>query len=84
MGVYTLPVTMRKAPVLETTGTASNYRTFSTGGSINLATVPAIDTANEYTVSLTATVASGLTAGQGVVLLANGSTAAYLGFNSEL
>jgi hypothetical protein len=84
MGVYTLPVTMRIPPTLQTTGTASNYRTFSVSGSITLSTVPAIDTANEYTVSLTAGVTAGLVAGQGVVLLANGSTAAYLGFTAEL
>jgi hypothetical protein len=84
MGVYTFPVTMRIGPTLETSGTASNYRTFSTAGSINCSAVPLQDTTNPNTMSIQFAVASGLTAGQGASVLANNSSAAFLGFNAEL
>ena len=85
MLVYTLPVTMRVKPAtLETSGTAANYRTFSVAGSIALSSVPSLDTASENTVAITAVSSSVLTAGQGAALLANNSTAAYLGFSAEL
>ena len=84
MGVYTFPVTMRVSPMLETSGTASNYRTFSTAGSITCSAVPLQDTTNPNTMSIQFAVASGLTAGQGASVLANNSSAAFLGFNAEL
>jgi hypothetical protein len=84
MGVYTFPVTMRIGPTLETSGTASNYRTFSTAGSITCSAVPLQDTTSPNTISIQYAVASGLTAGQGAAVLANNSAAAYLGFNAEL
>jgi len=83
-GVYTLPVTMRTKPTVETSGTASHYRIYSAAGFTTLSTVPTLDQANESTVSLSSSVASGLTAGQGSVLAANGTSSAYLGFTAEL
>jgi len=84
-GVYTLPVTMRTKPTLETSGTASNYRVYhGPSGFITLSTVPAIDQANENTVSISSSVAAGLTAYGGLALAANSTTSAYLGFTAEL
>jgi hypothetical protein len=84
MGVYTFPVTMRVSPTLETSGTAANYRTFSTAGSVTCSAVPLQDTTNPNTMSIQFIVASGLTAGQGASVLANNSSAAFLGFSAEL
>ena len=81
------PVSMRIKPTsAETTGTAANYAVLNgAGGVVACSVVPAIDSQNtNLTGLLSATVASGLTAGQGTQLRANNTTAAYIGWSAEL
>ena len=80
------PVVMRVDPTLETSGTAANYRVYSSAANVACNTVPVISTGSSSPVSVTlvATVASGLAAGQACLLMSNNSSAAYLGFSAEL
>jgi hypothetical protein len=82
-----LPVTMRTRPTaLEQTGTAGDYTIRYTGGAGATAVcsaVPAFDTSTTDAVTITATVASGLTGGQ-ASLLRSSSATAYLGWSAEL
>jgi hypothetical protein len=81
---YPLPVAMRTAPsALGTTGTASDYR-FRYGGSTftSASAVPALSSATTSIVRIDTNVASGLTAGNVVVLSAVSS--AFLSFSAEL
>ena len=81
---YSYPVTMRTSPTLQTSGTASDYQLRVSGvGSVVCNAVPSISSTNEQLVRLSATSASGLTAGQGVLLNAASSTM-YLGFVAEM
>jgi hypothetical protein len=79
------PTTMRVRPTaLEQTGTPSNYSVFTQGGEVVGSAGPAIGTfSTDQTGSFSLTVASGLTAGQGVYCITN-STGAYLGWSAEL
>ena len=80
-----LPVTMRTAPTaLEQSGTASDYGVRQSGGVVTaLSSVPTLGVCTNTTASLSFTVASGLTAGQGVAArLVNAN--AYLGWTAEL
>jgi hypothetical protein len=80
------PVTMRTAPTgLDQSGTASDYRVTTGGGSgVVCSAVPVFNTASTDLMDMVFTVASGLTAGQGTVLLANTGANAFLGWNAEL
>jgi hypothetical protein len=81
---YPLPVAMRAAPsALGTTGTASDYRFRYGGATFTLASaVPALSSATTSIVRIDTNVASGLTAGNVVVLSAVSS--AFLSFSAEL
>jgi hypothetical protein len=74
---------MRAIPSVETTGTAANYVVRYTGSSVALTAVPSLEVANAQQIRFACTVASGLTAGQGVALVGIDSTI-YLGLNAEL
>jgi hypothetical protein len=80
---YNYLVTMRGTPTVETTGTASDYQIRYTGNTANLNAVPSLESATNQQIRLACTVASGLTAGQGVALIGS-STSIYVAFNSEL
>ena len=77
------PVPMRTTPTIEATATASNYSVY-TSTRTACSSVPVIDTASTTITYVKFTVASGLTAGQGMYTTANNTTAAYLGFTAEL
>ena len=78
------PVTMRSAPTaLEQTGTASNYRILTGTTATSCSAVPTLNSTTVGTGEIQATVASGLTAGQGNCLESNAS-GTYLGFTAEL
>ena len=85
-GTLILPVEMRVTPTLTTTGTASNYAVIHTGGTTACSAVPAIggDGSSRFSVNLEASVASGLTSGQGSQLMSNNNQTSYLLFASEL
>jgi hypothetical protein len=77
-------VPMRTAPsAVEQSGTASDYGVLSNGGWIACSSVPAIGAASTASISLTFSVASGLTAGGGVVGRAETANG-YLGWSAEL
>lgn len=89
IAMYTYPVTMYAAPTLGTSGTASDYLIRRSGSAESICNaVPAIESASTNNLRITATVASGLTAGQGAALVPknNPFTAAnaYLAFSAEL
>jgi hypothetical protein len=85
-GCMHFPVPMRTAPSLTTTGTASNYTINSGNESIFTATSVPTVSANATTVNTAniGTNASGLTAGQGALLLSNNNASAFLLFTAEL
>jgi len=84
-GVYKLTTTMRGAPTLETTGTASNYRCIIGGGNYVMTGVPTIDQGNPDTIMLLYPYSTGgLTVGQAGVAGINTSSSSYLGFSAEL
>ena len=80
------PVTMRTAPTgLDQSGTASDYRvTTGSGSGVVCSAVPVFNSASTDLMDMVFTVASGLTAGQGTVLLANTGANAFLGWGAEL
>jgi hypothetical protein len=82
-----LPVEMRTAPSLTTTGTAANYAVNHGADTITACSaVPAINGAgsSNKVASIDATVASGLTAGSFGTILSNNNTSSYLLFTAEL
>jgi hypothetical protein len=84
--VVVYPVTMRVRPTaLEQSGTAADYAIAHGNGTETA--FSAVPTFGPYTTdragTVNATVASGLTAGQGSFIISNGS-AAYLGWSAEL
>ena len=81
----TLPTTMRTAPTgLDQNGTASDYKTRTSGGTVTTcSSVPIFAVANTTNVRTNFTVASGLTAGQGGIGTSN-SSSGYLGWSAEL
>jgi hypothetical protein len=81
--MYYHPVDMRSSPTLQTSGTASDYQIRKPGGSTVCNAVPSIISTSTEMTRLSATVGSGLTAGDGVLLNAAGATM-YLGFVAEL
>jgi hypothetical protein len=84
-GVIKFPTTMRARPTaLEQSGTASDYSVQSSGSTnTTCSAVPVFFTATQEEACVNFTVASGLTAGDGV-LLRTATTAAYLGWSAEL
>jgi hypothetical protein len=82
------PITMRIAPTaLEQTGTAANYVIRYQATSVACSAVPTFLSSGTATTEnyagITTTVASGLTAGNSVVLTSSGTTP-YLGWSAEL
>lgn len=84
-GLVYYPVIMRTAPTaLEQSGTATNYRVRYTGSAAaTCSAVPTFGIADTNCALVVFTVASGLTAGQGMTIESNASTA-YLGWSAEL
>ena len=74
---------MRGTPTVETTGTAADYLIRYTNNTANLNAVPSLESANTQQTRLACTVASGLTAGQGVALIGN-TASIYFSLSSEL
>jgi hypothetical protein len=83
-GIFNFPQMLRATPVLETTGTASNYQVLYAGGNAACTAVTLDGQTTNFSAFVLADVASGLTAGQGAILRANNTTSAYLGYSSEL
>jgi hypothetical protein len=83
-GIFNFPQMLRATPVLETTGTASNYQVLYAGGNDACTAVTLDGQTTNFSAFVLADVASGLTAGQGAILRANNTTSAYLGYSSEL
>jgi hypothetical protein len=83
-GLIDFPTTMRAAPsALEQSGTASDYRVFETGGTVNFSSVPTFITATVKTAVITQTVASNLVAGRANYTAASTGTA-FLAWSAEL
>ena len=78
-----MPVTMRTAPALTTSGTASHYNVY-TGSNFACTSVPAIDQATSDFVVVQFNTAASMTANSANFGAANNSTSAFLGFSSEL
>jgi hypothetical protein len=85
-GCMHFPVSMRTSPSLTTTGTASNYTINSGISSLFTATSVPTVSANSTTVTTAniTTAASGLTGGQGALLISNNNASAFLLFTAEL
>jgi len=86
-GYIQFPVSMRTAPTaMEQNGTANNYMMAYLGSTTTCSAVPAFGTAYTDGATITATVASGLTAGQGSQIRTDGTNGAtaYLGWSAEL
>ncbi len=77
------PTRMYKSPTLETSGTASHFAVLHQNATITCSALPSIASNGVEQVRLVATVASGLTVGQGSMLWAL-STSAFLGFRGEV
>jgi hypothetical protein len=77
-------VPMRTSPSsLEQSGTASDYAVLNNGGWTTCSAVPSFSTGSTSAISVTFAVASGLTAGGGVISRAETGTG-YLGWSAEL
>jgi hypothetical protein len=85
--VIYLKTSMRITPSLTTTGTLANYGIYTSAGVIACSgglTSPNAAGSTSEVVSLQVTVASGLTTGQGAMLLSNSSSTAYMLFTAEV
>ena len=76
-------VTMRAAPTLTTSSTASDYAVNTQNTGVVCSAVPNLNTATPYTIRLGLTVSSGLTAGNGIGLYLN-TTSSFIGLSAEL
>ena len=83
LAFYNYPVTMRTTPTVGTTGTAADYLVRYTGNTAALTAVPSLEAANSQQIRFACTVASGLTAGQGIALVGN-TASIYFGLDAEL
>ncbi len=87
-GNFVLPfrVSMRTAPSLTTTGTASNYAIWNGAAAVSVCTsIPSIGTDGTTTESASiAASTTGLTAGGGSILISNNTSSAFLLLTSEL
>ena len=82
-GFCPFPVTMRISPTsLDQSGVVADYRVRIAGSTIAASAVPIFLTANPAIATVQFTVASGLTAGQALLLESNATT--YLGWSAEL
>ena len=78
-----LPVSMRIAPTVVTSGTAGDYRVLQGGSFVTSSATPVFETATPEQVTIKYTAASGYTLGYGGV--ANGvNSSSFIGFSSEL
>jgi len=78
-----LPVSMRIAPTVVTSGTAGDYRVLQGGSFVTSSATPVFETATPEQVTIKYTAASGYTVGFGGV--ANGvNSNSFIGFSSEL
>jgi hypothetical protein len=83
-GVVFFKTSMRTAPTaLEQTGTASNYSVLNQTTNVACSSVPSFGQATVDNASVTFTVSSGLTAGNGVVIRSNAAST-YLAWSAEL
>jgi len=83
-GVLFFKNSMRIAPTaLEQTGTASNYSIINQTTNVSCSAVPAFSKSSTDTATVTFTVASGLTAGNGSMFRSNASNT-YLAWSAEL
>ena len=86
--IVALPCELRTTPTIVTTGTASHYATYHANTITANSALPSINTATDAgvgnLVGLDATVGSGLTAGQGVQLMANNNVDTFLAFDAEI
>jgi hypothetical protein len=84
-GIVNFPVSMRTEPTaLEQTGTAADYGVQHGGSTVtNLSAVPSSFVASLTSSRISVSVASGLTQGQGSMMIANNDSA-YLGWSAEL
>jgi hypothetical protein len=80
--IVKLPITMRTSPSFSATS-ATNLQINGSAASPSVTTVT-LDQANPDSVGLFANCSSGLTAGQGVIILGNNSSAPLFEFTSEL
>jgi hypothetical protein len=79
------PAVMRVAPTaLETSGTAADYRVLHGTSGTTCNSIPTFATASFSTFRGTAGVASGLTAGQGVIFNNGGASTSFLAWSAEL
>jgi hypothetical protein len=85
VGLVNFPVSMRSAPTaLSQNGTAADYDVLRAGGNVTVCSaVPTFAHATLNTAAINYIVASGLTAGQAVLLRMRNSTS-YLGWSAEL
>jgi hypothetical protein len=85
IGTINFPVTMRTNPTaLVQNGTATDYDVRSSAGTVTVCSaVPALTNCNINVSTVTYTVASGLTAGQGIILRMRNNTS-YLAWSAEL
>jgi len=83
VGYIDFPVTMRAAPTLEQNGTAGDYGVQHAATSTACSAVITISAATIYGSRLVATVAAGLTAGQGSSIRSQANTP-YIGWTAEL
>jgi len=84
--IINFPVSMRAIPTsLETTGTAANYSIRHTNTLTGCSTVPAFSGAtSQLSGTVTTSVSSGLTQGQGSILEATVATTGFLAWSAEL
>lgn len=83
--IINLPVSMRTASsALEQSGTAADYAVQNLAVLTAATSVPTFSQGGINTCAVSIGTGATLTAGQGAILLANGATAAYLGFSAEL
>ena len=80
---FTYPVTMRATPTM-TAQSAGNYRVYSSSSAPTVTSITTNGSATPNTYDFNIGVASGLTAGNGSVFQANGTTTNKITFNAEL
>ena len=82
--LFSLPVTMRTNPTaLEQSGTAGDYSVVNRATATTCSAVPAIQNSTNQTAGIRATVSSGLTTGDGVILRSV-NTSGFLAWSAEL
>ncbi len=86
--IMSLSTPLRATPTLETSGNANHYQTYSAGAVDTLTaitqTADSDDGTYNHNVQFTATVSSGLVAGDATELVTNNNASYYLAFDAEL